>query len=248
MSNTDGASDPAAKFDAGRADDYAVQSRTALAGYDACHEVAACLLAAALGPKASARILVVGVGGSGQEIVTGARLEPGWRYVGVDPSGPMLDKARTAVEGAGLAERAELILGRVEDLPEEPAFDAAMLIGVLHHVPGAEPKQTLLDEIAKRTRPGAPFILAGNRAAYASRPLFLKAWGERWRMFGEREDAIQARLGKILEGADPPASDAEVAALLERAGFGPPELFFSSLFWGGWIAFRAGDETPTIPR
>ena len=32
--------DSAAKFDWERADDYAVQSRTALAGYDACHEVA----------------------------------------------------------------------------------------------------------------------------------------------------------------------------------------------------------------
>src|SRR4051812_13873293 len=92
----------ASKFDAGRADDYAVQSRTALAGYDACHEVAACLLSAALGRGSVARILVVGVGGSGQEILTGGRLEPGWRFVGVDPSAPMLEKARAAIEAAGL--------------------------------------------------------------------------------------------------------------------------------------------------
>jgi tRNA (cmo5U34)-methyltransferase len=246
MSKTPQVQDSAGKFDAGRADDYAVQSRTALAGYDACHEVAACLLAAALGAGAHARILVVGVGGSGQEIVTGARLEPNWRYVGVDPSAPMLDKARNAVEIAGLADRAELKLGRVGDLPETPEFDAAILIGVLHHIPGVQAKQAILDEIARRTRPGAPFILAGNRAAYSSRPLFLKAWGERWRMFGERDDAIQARLGKILEGADPPASDSEVAALLDRAGFAYPELFFSSLFWGGWISFRTGTAEPAI--
>jgi len=229
----------ARKFDASRADDYAVQSRTALAGYDACHEVAACLLSAALGQGAPARILVVGVGGSGQEIVIGGRLEPAWRYVGVDPSAPMLDKARDAIAAAGLSERAELHLGRVQDLPDEPAFDAAMLIGVLHHLPGAALKAEILDEIAKRLRPGAPFIVAGNRGAYAGDPQFLAAWGARWRMFGEREDAIKARLGKILEGADPPASDAEVAELLERAGFGAPKLFFSSLFWGAWIAMRA---------
>lgn len=241
MSDTSPIRDSASKFDASRADDYAIQSRTALAGYDACHEIAVCLLAAALGQGSHARILVVGVGGSGQEILTGGRLEPNWRYVGVDPSAPMLDKARTAVEAAGLADRAELRLARVEDLTQEPAFDAAILIGVLHHISGVKAKQAILDEIAKRTRPGAPFILAGNRVRYTSRPLFLKAWGERWRMLGEQQDAIQARLGKILEGADPPGSDAKVAALLNRSGFEMPELFFSSLFWGGWISFRRQD-------
>lgn len=225
----------AAKFDAGRADDYAVQSRTALAGYDACHEVAACLMSAALGRGARARILVVGVGGSGQEIVVGGRLEPGWFFVGVDPSAPMLDKARAAIEAAGLGSRAELRLGRLEDLPADPSFDAAMLIGVLHHLPGRAQKEDMLREIGRRLRPGAPFIVAGNRGAYAGNPLFLAAWGERWRMFGEKDESIQARLGKILEGADPPASEADVAELLDGAGFAEATLFFSSLFWGAWI-------------
>lgn len=65
-------------------------------------------------------------------------------------------------------------------------------------------------------------------------------------MFGERHDAIQVKFGKTLEGADPPASDAEVAASLDRAGFANPELFFSSLFWGGWISFRTGTAEPAI--
>lgn len=239
MTDTQPASDTAAKFDTQRADDYAVQSRTALAGYDACHEVAACLLSAALGEGAAARILVVGVGGSGQEIVTGGRLEPNWQFTGIDPSAPMLEKARAAVSGAGLAGRADLRLGRVEDLPPDPVYDAAMLIGVLHHLPGEDAKRAILAEIARRMRPGAPLILAGNRGSYAQRSLFLKAWGQRWRLFGEAPEAIRARLGKILEGADPPGSDAVVAALLEEAGFRGPELFFASLFWGGWISFRA---------
>jgi tRNA (cmo5U34)-methyltransferase len=230
----------AAKFDSGRADDYAVQSRTALAGYDACHEVTACLLSASLGRDACARILVVGVGGSGQEIIVGSRLEPGWTFVGVDPSAPMLEKARTAVAAAGFSDRAELVLGTISDLPHGVAFDAAILIGVLHHLPGEQAKRDILREIAERLNPGAPFVIAGNRGAYAGAPLFLAAWGERWRMYGEREGAISARLGKILEGADPPASDAHVAELLASAGFSDPKLFFSSLFWGAWIAARVG--------
>lgn len=41
--------DSAAKFDATLAGEYAQQSRIALAGYDACHELSACMLAAVLG-------------------------------------------------------------------------------------------------------------------------------------------------------------------------------------------------------
>jgi tRNA (cmo5U34)-methyltransferase len=39
------------KFDPARAAEYQVQSRIALAGYDACHELSACMLAAALEPR-----------------------------------------------------------------------------------------------------------------------------------------------------------------------------------------------------
>jgi tRNA (cmo5U34)-methyltransferase len=85
---------------------------------------------------------------------------------------------------------------------------------------------------------GAPLILAGNRRPYKSMPLFLDAWRERWRMHGADESEIEAKLGKILQGADPPASDEQIQAMLDKAGFENPTLFFSSLFWGGWIATR----------
>ena len=42
----DSTTDAAQKFDVNRAAEYETQSRIALAGYDACHELAACLLAA----------------------------------------------------------------------------------------------------------------------------------------------------------------------------------------------------------
>jgi hypothetical protein len=48
----------------------------------------------------------------------------------------------------------------------------------------------------------------------------------------------QARIGKILQGADPPDCDLDVETMLAEAGLSAPELFFSSLFWGGWIATR----------
>ena len=230
----------AQKFDPARAGEYLVQSRIALAGYDACHELSACMLAASLGTGNAAEILVVGAGGGAQEIVTAAPLEPGWRFTAIDPSPPMMALAEAAIERQGLAQRVALHHGVVKELPAEPCFDAATLIGVLHHLPGEAAKLDILRAIATRLKPGAPLILAGNRYAYASQPLLLAAWGERWRMQGASAAEVQAKLGKILHGADPPESEAAVAALLGAAGFSRPTWFFSSLFWGACLACNAG--------
>ncbi|WP_244936286.1 class I SAM-dependent methyltransferase [Methylobacterium currus] len=233
--------DPARKFDASRAGEYEQQSRIALAGYEACHELAACMLAAALGPGRAARILVAGAGGGAREIVTAAALEPRWRFTAVDPSEPMLALAVARLKEKDLDERTEVLRGTVADLPEDEAFDAATLIGVLHHLAGDEAKRAILRDIARRLAPDAPLILAGNHQAYANQPLLLAAWGERWRQQGAGPDEVEAKRAKILQGADPPPSEQAVADLLREGGFGPPLRFFSSLFWGAWIARRAPD-------
>ncbi len=229
----------AQKFDPARASEYQAQSRIALAGYDACHELTACMLSATLGSRRSAHVLVVGAGGGAQEIVTASALGPDWRFTAVDPSRPMMDLAVAELNRRGLAKRTDVHLGYVDDLPAQPRFDAATLIGVLHHQPGDEAKRRLLRSIADRLTPGAPLVLAGNRQAYASQPLLLAAWGERWRMQGAAAEDVQAKLGRILEGADPPVSEEAVAALLADAGFERPTWFFSSLFWGACLARRA---------
>ncbi|HGL4262091.1 SAM-dependent methyltransferase [Burkholderia dolosa] len=227
----------AAKFDPARAHEYAEQSRIALAGYDACHELAACMLAASIGVP-DARILVAGAGGTGQEIRVSAALEPGWRFTAVDPSAPMLALARANVEAAGFGPRTTFVEAGVDALPDVRAFDGATLIGVLHHVRGDDAKAALLDAIARRMKPGAPLVIAGNYRRYADHRRLLDAWQQRWRMKGATPDAVRAQLAKILQGADPPASEEAVAALLHDAGFDTPLRFFASLFWGAWIALR----------
>lgn len=232
------ANDAAGKFDADRAGEYETQSRIALAGYDACHELAACMLTAALGHDRPAHVLVAGAGGGAREIVTAAPMHPQWRFTAVDPSQPMLDIAVDRLRERDLLGRTQAVLGTVDDLPDEAAYDAATLIGVLHHLPGDTAKRAILAALAQRLKPGAPLILAGNHYAYASQPLLLAAWGERWRMSGCRPDEVRRKLDKILQGADPPQSEAAVAALLAETGFEPPTRFFASLFWGAWLARR----------
>ena len=196
------------------------------------------MLAAALGSGSVAQVLVAGAGGGAREIVIAGALEPQWRFTAVDPSQPMMDLAVARLTEAGLLNRSDVVLGTVDELPPDARFDAATLIGVLHHLPGDEAKRAILRSLALRLKPGAPLVLAGNHYAYASQPLMLRAWGERWRMQGATADEVKAKLGRILQGADPPHSEAAVASLLSDAGFGPPTRFFSSLFWGAWLSTR----------
>ncbi|WP_428970458.1 class I SAM-dependent methyltransferase [Sphingomonas sp. Xoc002] len=169
---------PAQKFDPARAGEYQAQSRIALAGYDACHELSACMLAATLDSNQAANILVVGAGGGAQEVVAASMLSSQWRFTAVDPSRPMLDIAVSEISRHGLEACTDFHLGYVDDLPSDLRFSAATLIGVLHHQPGREAKRRLLSAIAGRLVPGSPLVLAGNRYAYASQPLLLAAWGE----------------------------------------------------------------------
>jgi tRNA (cmo5U34)-methyltransferase len=226
------------KFDTSRASEYARQSRIALAGYDACHDLAACMLAASLGQSRPAKILVVGAGGTAQEIIAMAALEPAWHFTAVDPSEPMLETAVQQLQANDLQHRTTVHLGHVDDLPVAERFDAATLIGVLHHLKGDEAKQQILCSVQARLKPGAPLIVAGNHYAYASQPLLLAAWGQRWRQQGASAEEVSAKLGKILQGADPPHSEGAVQQLLTGAGFGPAMRFFSSLFWGAWLTCK----------
>lgn len=229
--------DSAKKFDTARAQEYDQQSRIALAGYDACHELVACVLAAALQPDPPARLLIAGAG-TAQEVITIGALEPSWRFTAVDPSAAMIELAGARLKAAGFGDRVALHRGYVDDLDLEP-FDGATLIGVLHHLQGEEAKQAILRSIASRLKPDAPFILACNHYEYARQPVLLSAWRQRWRMHGATAEEIEAKLGRIMQGAEPPKSEQAVTTLLSDAGFGEATRFFSSLFWSAWVTRRA---------
>ena len=102
------------------------------------------------------QLLVVGAGG-GLETKYLASVEPDWRFVGLDPASAMLDLAR-AVAGPVAGDRLTLIEGTVVDAPPGP-FDAATCVLVLGLIADDGSKLTTLEEVRRRLRPGAPFII-----------------------------------------------------------------------------------------
>lgn len=226
------------KFDQSRAEEYARQSRIALAGYDACHELSACMVSASLADVRQARILVVGAGGTAGEIIALAGLEPDWSFVAVDPSVPMLEAAQENIAKSGLAARVTCISGDLSSVAGDAVFDAAIMIGVLHHLPGDAAKRDIMRQLAAHLKDGAPLVVAGNYRAYQSQPLFMAAWARRWKMSGAQPDEIRAKMDRILQGAEPPVSQEAVDTLFTQNGFEQPTQFFASLFWGAWISRR----------
>lgn len=89
----------AAKIDHSRASEYETQSRIALAGYDACHELSACLLSAFLGSEAK-HVLVPGAGSTVAEFLSTGKLEPQWSFVAADPSLPILEQTMEMTDNA----------------------------------------------------------------------------------------------------------------------------------------------------
>ena len=191
--------------------------------------------ATALGRPALA-LLVVGAGG-GAEVEHFLPNNPGWSITGVDPSQEMLALARAKADRLGVAERATLVHGTVDDLPAAARFDAATCVFVLHFLPD-EGKLVLLRGIRTRLRPGAPLlVVSGARPDDGGlREDLLGAWqqyGERMGMPAERMAAIIAQLM-----AQPQTSGADYVRLLGEAGFTRVAPFVSVLggFITGWLA------------
>ena len=181
------------------------------------------------------QVLVVGAGG-GLETKYLASIEANWRFVGVDPAGAMLDLAR-AVAGPTAGDRMTLIEGTVVDAPPGP-FDAATCVLVLGLIPDDGSKLSTLEEVRRRLKPGAPFVLVDQcidlSAADAARRL------ERYARYALRSgvaaDTISVAQAAIARSTTmvPDWRDRE---LLEQAGFDGTELFYAGMAWRGWIAY-----------
>ncbi|MGG1658341.1 class I SAM-dependent methyltransferase [Brevibacillus sp. NRS-1366] len=209
-------------------------------GYTHLYEMTDRLIATQLTVDAPKRILVIGAGG-GQEIVTLGSRHANWGFTGVDPSAQMLELAKRRTAAADLTERSFFVEGTIEDLPEEQEhnYDAATCLLVLHFLKGLQLKKDLLQEIAKRLKPGAPFCLAAisgdpHTAAFSVQ---MSAWKRHMQDNGIGIPEWERFAASIGNESDP-VSATVVQALLEEAGFREPTRYFGSYLVDAWFAIR----------
>ncbi len=223
--------DPQAAFaDVGAIASYADRTRRLVPGW-ADLQTMATLLVAERAP-ANARVLVVGAGG-GVELKAMAEAHPGWRFVGVDPSGPMLQMARATL--GPLASHVDFHEGYVQTAAAGP-FDAATCLLTMHFVPLAERLSTL-QAIHGRLKPGAPFVMAHMSFPQAAdeRAIWLARYAAFAVASGVDPDAA-GRAATTIGASLPLLGPDDEQALLAEAGFNGTRLFYAGLAFRGWVA------------
>lgn len=228
--------DPKQHFHDQRAQRYDDTVRKVIPGYETLHAMAQFLLEGMLGE--TAHLLVAGCG-TGEEIERLAQVHPGWRFTGVDPAQPMLDRAAHRLRAKGLHDRAQLVCGKVSDLDASQKFDAATCLLVMHFLPDDGAKAQLLSGIAKHLKPGAPLLLADLHGTSDS-PRYarmLAAWA-RWQLAND-VDPVEVEKGLKHVAKDIHfVSETRLFKLLHQAGFAEVEHFHQAFLFGGWLAIR----------
>ncbi|HEY0095240.1 MAG TPA: class I SAM-dependent methyltransferase [Archangium sp.] len=219
-------------FGADRAAHYDTQVSVSLAGAPAAYELGTSALTAQLDGQHAASLLFVGLG-TGAELMPYTRFDvPGWRFTGVDPSDAMLAVARERLEAEGLLSRTHLHVGELHSLPPGPPFDGAQMMGVLHHVEGEEARLSLLREVTRRLKPGAPLVL-GCRVGMD--PELWNVELRRWRAYGIPPEELERRRQGLVK-LRPIESDAALFAMFAQTGLVAPRPLFVSLQYKVFLA------------
>lgn len=186
----------------------------------------------------TARLLCVGCG-TGTEILALAQARPRWTFVGVEPSGAMLEVCRERLAAAGISDRCALVHGRVQDLPSAPRFDAALSLLVAHFL-GVDQRRDLLRHVADRLVSGGCLVTAeisGDLQA-PEWPQVLANWEQVQKLMGARPDSL-ADLPRQLREVLTVLTHGRTEELLRECGVKDPVRFFQAFLITGWYGRTA---------
>ena len=227
--------DPVRRFN-DRAKVYDSEVGTIIPGYTALHEAAHHVLKSSL-PE-NAYLLICGAG-TGNDAMTFARENPGWKITGFDIAGEMVKTARAKIKAAGLESRIEIIHGGIEDVLQE-SFDGAASILVTHFIPYGK-KAAYLNDISLRLKPGAKYLTADITGARDSGEFneHLLAWESFQLSFREDKEEILKTIGRVREDL-PILTEDETILMLEDSDFKNVRLFWKYLMINGYVAEKRG--------
>lgn len=188
---------------------------------------------------ADARVLEIGAG-----------CGPITRYLGetaavVDSVEPVLPRARVARERTRDLPNVQVFAGNFEDVPDEPAYDLVVIVGVLEYVASGAadeaPYLAFLGEARRRLRPGGSLLLAIENKLGVK---YLTGTGEdhSGRIFDSVEDYPRGAPARTF-------SSTALCSLVERAGFSPSLLGAFPDYKNTRVVFepdRLGEVAPTL--
>lgn len=178
-----------------------------------------------------AQLLILGAGG-GLEIRAFAEAQPGWRFDGVDPSAEMLQLAERTLDD--FLPRVRLHQGTIHDAPPGP-FDGATSLLTLHFIEAEERRRTV-EEVRRRLKPGAPFVVVHLSVPQDDRGWWLSRYIDFAASSGI--ERAQAERGAAAIAANLPLlSPEEDEAILRAAGFSDVRLFYAAFTFRGWVAW-----------
>lgn len=198
-------------------EENALRARQMVVGREALSLIARAFFKNKLG--ANAKILVIGAGW-GDEISFLGNPNPGWQFVGVDPSEEVLKLARGRFAAENLPNKVELHQTDVRELTDEN-FDAATCLLTLHFIADDGAKLAVLRAIRQRLKPGAPFFLV-DAVREKSEAVFqenVKAW----KRHGEHTMTL------------PFITEERETELLREANFGEIRKVYQGIFINGWF-------------
>ncbi|MEM9158941.1 MAG: class I SAM-dependent methyltransferase [Verrucomicrobiota bacterium] len=221
------------QFEAKDAETYDFRIQRLVPGYDLMHGLGCRVLKSVLPDRA--RVLLAGVG-TGKELAEMAEACPFWRFVAVDPSSAMLDRAMMRARKAEFVDRVSFVESTIEDCEGLGEFEGATSYLVSHFLPDDGGKLKYFSALTKSLKKGG--LLVCSDFFDTNEVMITKAYSE-WLgdSFADEEKAKQV-MGHISRSFHP-LNDERLSGLLGGLGMGLPQEYFSGLVYRGFFASKS---------